>query len=65
LEQHGKDAKGGPLVSITVEVRRNPADAITAEDGPFTSSAKDCDVLVFNCVSFENADVKVTSASSS
>ena len=60
-----KDAKGSPLASVTVAVKGNPASAITAEDGSFTISAKDGDVLVFSSVSFETAEVKVTSASSS
>ena len=44
-----KDAKGSPLASVTVAVKGNPASAITAEDGSFTISAKDGDVLVFSC----------------
>jgi iron complex outermembrane receptor protein len=60
-----KDAKGSPLASVTIAVKGTPASAITAEDGSFTISAKDGDVLVFSSVSFETAEVKVTSASSS
>ena len=60
-----KDAKGSPVASVTVAVKGNPATAITADDGSFTISAKDGDVLVFSSVSFETAEVKVTSASSS
>ena len=59
-----KDAKGGPVALVTVAVKGSPASAITGEDGSFTISAKDGDVLVFSSVSFETAEVKVTSTSS-
>ena len=59
-----KDAKGSPVASVTVAVKGSPISAITGEDGSFTISAKDGDVLVFSAVSFETAEVKVTSASS-
>ena len=60
-----KDAKGNPVASVTVAVKGSPASAITADDGSFSISAKDGDVLVFSSISFETAEVKVTSASSS
>jgi iron complex outermembrane receptor protein len=59
-----KDAKGSPVVSVSVAVKGSPASAITGEDGSFTISAKDGDVLVFSSVSFETTEVKVTSSSS-
>src|SRR5215203_2746650 len=59
-----KDAKGSPVASVTVAVKGSPASAITGEDGSFTISAKDGDILVFSSVSFETTEVKVTSASS-
>ena len=59
-----KDAKGSPVASVTVAVKGSPASAITGEDGSFAISAKDGDILVFSAVSFETAEVKVTSASS-
>jgi TonB-linked SusC/RagA family outer membrane protein len=59
-----KDAKGSPIASVTVAVKGSPTSAITGEDGSFTISAKDGDVLVFSSVSFETTEVKITSASS-
>lgn len=59
-----KDAKGSPVASVTVAVKGSPASSITTEDGSFTISAKDGDILVFSAVSFETTEVKVTSASS-
>ncbi len=59
-----KDAKGSPIASVTVAVKGSPTSAITGDDGSFTISAKDGDVLVFSSVSFETTEVKITSASS-
>jgi len=59
-----KDAKGAPVALVTVAVKGSPISAITGDDGSFTISAKDGDVLVFSSVSFETSEVKVTSASS-
>ena len=60
-----RDAKGSPLASVTVAVKGGGASTITADDGSFTISAKDGDVLVFSTVSFETTEVRVTSSSSS
>src|SRR6187402_214932 len=59
-----KDAKGSPVAAVTVAVKGGSITAITSEDGSFTISAKDGDVLIFSSVSFETTEVKVTSASS-
>src|SRR4030095_13960097 len=59
-----KDANGSPLASVTVSVRGSSASTITAENGSFTISANEGDVLVFSSVSFEAAEIKVTAASS-
>jgi iron complex outermembrane receptor protein len=59
-----KDAKGSPVPSVTVSVKGSKASTVTATDGSFTINAKDGDVLVFTAVSFEAAEVKVTSSSS-
>ncbi|HEU5165110.1 MAG TPA: SusC/RagA family TonB-linked outer membrane protein [Chitinophagaceae bacterium] len=59
-----KDPKGSPVALVTVAIKGSTTSAITAEDGSFTISAKDGDVLVFSSVSFEPIEVKVTSASS-
>jgi iron complex outermembrane receptor protein len=59
-----KDAKGTPVPSVTVSVKGSRASTVTATDGSFTINAKDGDVLVFTAVSFEAAEVKVTSSSS-
>ena len=59
-----KDAKGNPLASVTVAVKGSKASAVTAEDGSFTLSAKDGDILVFSAVSFETTEVKIGAASS-
>jgi len=60
-----KDAKGSPVALVTVAVKGGGASTITADDGSFTISAKDGDVLLFSAVSFESTEVRVTSASSS
>jgi TonB-dependent starch-binding outer membrane protein SusC len=59
-----KDAKGIAVPSVTVTVKGGKASTITSENGSFTISAKDDDVLVFSAVSFETTEVKVTSSSS-
>jgi len=59
-----KDTKGSPVASVTVIVKGSTGTTLTAEDGSFTISAKDGDVLVFSSVSFESTELKVTSASS-
>jgi TonB-linked SusC/RagA family outer membrane protein len=59
-----KDAKGAAVASVSIVVRGGGASAITTDDGSFTISAKDGDVLVFSAISFETTEVKVTSASS-
>jgi len=59
-----KDANGSPLASVTVSVRGSSASTITAENGAFTISANEGDILVFSSVTFEAAEIKVTSASS-
>src|SRR5688500_11997403 len=59
-----KDEKGSPVASVTVAVKGSPASAITADDGSFTISAKDGDILIFSSVSFETTEVKVSSSSS-
>ena len=58
------DAKGTALASVSVLVKGSRASAVTADDGSFTISAKEGDVLVFSAISFETTEVKVTSASS-
>src|SRR6188474_1891098 len=60
-----KDAKGSPVALATVGVKGGGASTVTADDGSFTISAKDGDLLVFSAVSFETTEVKVTSSSSS
>lgn len=59
-----KDAKGDPVASVTVAVKGGGASTITANDGSFSITAKDGDVLVLSAVSFETTEVKVTSSSS-
>jgi TonB-dependent starch-binding outer membrane protein SusC len=59
-----KDAKGSPVPSVTVANKGSKTSTITAEDGSFTISAKDGDVLVLSAVSFETTEVRVTSSSS-
>src|SRR6185436_2339785 len=59
-----KDAKGNPVASASVIVKGSKASAVTAEDGSFTISAKDGDVLIFSAVSFETTEVKVGAGSS-
>ena len=59
-----KDEKGSPVASVTVSVKGSQASAITNEDGSFTISAKEGDVLVFSAVSFQTTEVNITSASS-
>ena len=59
-----KDTKGTPVASVTVAVKGSPGTTLTADDGSFTISAKDGDILVFSAVSFESTELKVTSVSS-
>jgi TonB-linked SusC/RagA family outer membrane protein len=59
-----KDEKGNPLPSVTVAVRGSKSSAITKDDGSFTVSAKEGDVLLFSSVSYETNQLKVTSESS-
>lgn len=56
-----KDEKGNPVPSVSVTVKGSKASAVTAIDGSFAISAKEGDVLVFSSVSFETAEVQVTS----
>ena len=41
------DGKGSPVASATVAVKGGKASTLTADNGSFTISAKDGDVLVF------------------
>jgi iron complex outermembrane receptor protein len=59
-----KDAKGEAVPGVTVTVKGTQVSSITATDGSFTINAKEGDVLAFSAVSFEAAELKVTSASS-
>jgi iron complex outermembrane receptor protein len=59
-----KDTKGSPVPGATVTVKGTQVFAISANDGSFTVSAKESDVLVFTAVSFETIEVKVTSSAS-
>lgn len=59
-----KDAKGTAVASVSVVIKGGNASTITAEDGSFKISAKTGDVLVLSAVSFETAEVKITSSSS-
>ena len=58
------DGKGSPVASATVAVKGSKTSTLTADNGSFTISAKDGDVLVFSAISFETTEVKVTSESS-
>ena len=59
-----KDAKGDAVALVTVTVKGSKTSTITNENGSFTISAKDGDVLVLSAISFETTEVKVTSSSS-
>ncbi|MBL7742516.1 MAG: SusC/RagA family TonB-linked outer membrane protein, partial [Chitinophagaceae bacterium] len=59
-----KDSKGTPVPSATVSVKGTVNSTITADDGSFTITAKEGDVLVFSAVSFETTEMKVTSSAS-
>ena len=59
-----KDEKGNAVPGATINVKGTRTNAISANDGSFNINAKDGDVLVFSSVSFENSEVKITSASS-
>jgi iron complex outermembrane receptor protein len=58
------DGKGTPVASATVAVKGGKTSTLTADNGSFTISAKDGDVLVFSAISFETTEVKITSESS-
>jgi len=58
------DGKGSPVASATVAVKGSKTSTLTADNGSFTISAKDGDVLVFSAISFETTEVKITSESS-
>ena len=59
-----KDAKGSPVTAVTVAVKGSKASTFTAEDGSFTISAKNGDVLVFTAISFEATEITVAESSS-
>jgi iron complex outermembrane receptor protein len=59
-----KDAKGSPVSLVTVSLKGTRVSTTTTDDGSFSISAKDGDVLVFSAVSFETTEVRVSSSES-
>lgn len=57
-----RDGKGSAVPSATVTVKGTNTSTVSQDDGSFTITAKEGDVLVVTAVSFEAAEVKVTSA---
>jgi len=57
------NAKGAPAAGITVTVKGTKKSKATNEDGSFTITAKEGDVLVFTGISFETREMTVASQS--
>ena len=57
------DGKGSPAVGITVTVKGTKKVTVTAQDGSFSATAKEGDVLVLSSISFVKKEVPVTKES--
>lgn len=58
------DENGHPLANVSINIKGAPGGAVTNDQGLFTISASDNDVLVFSYVGYDAQEVKVGGASS-